>query len=154
MAPALSFPLEIGIDLGDLRAAKGHGWTGREAAKRAFVRRRPVMDGGFRSSGKFGAQFRSCPHPIRPSEFARGGRGRGAELAGLLAGLPAVVYGHKYLTLRSEDHALLLGSLLLFGALASAMIATRRFDWHAVGRRPPAALNSGGYPSTPTNRDA
>lgn len=58
-------------------------------------------------------------------------RRRGAALAGLLA----VVYGYMYLTLRSEDHALLLGSLLLFGVLAGAMIVIRRFDWYAVGGR-------------------
>jgi len=63
---------------------------------------------------------------------------RGAALAGLLA----VVYGYMYLTLRSEDHALLLGSLLLFGALAGAMFATRRFDWYAVGGRLPGGPNS------------
>jgi inner membrane protein len=56
---------------------------------------------------------------------------RGAALAGLLS----VVYGYMYLTLRSEDHALLLGSLLLFGTLAGAMIVTRGFDWYAVGGR-------------------
>ena len=56
---------------------------------------------------------------------------RGAALAGLLG----VVYGYMYLTLRSEDHALLLGSLLLFGTLAGAMIVTRGFDWYAVGGR-------------------
>ncbi len=56
---------------------------------------------------------------------------RGAALAGLLT----VVYGYMYLTLRSEDHALLLGSLLLFGTLAGAMIVTRRFDWYCVGGR-------------------
>ncbi len=74
---------------------------------------------------------------------------RGAALAGLLA----VVYGYMYLTLRSEDHALLLGSLLLFGALAGAMIVTRRFDWYAVGGRLPAIPNTGGDPSSPTKRD-
>jgi inner membrane protein len=31
-----------------------------------------------------------------------------------------------------EDHALLLGSLLVFVCLACAMIATRRVDWYAV----------------------
>ncbi len=59
-----------------------------------------------------------------------------------------------YLTLRSEDHALLLGSLLLFGALAGAMIVTRRFDWYAVGGRLPAIPNTGGDRSSPTKRDS
>ena len=77
-------------------------------------------------------------------------RRRGAALAGLLA----VVYGYMYLTLRSEDHALLLGSVLLFGVLAGAMIVTRQFDWYAVGARLPATPGPGSDPSTPTNSDS
>ncbi len=77
-------------------------------------------------------------------------RRRGAALAGLLA----VVYGYMYLTLRSEDHALLLGSLLLFGVLASAMIVTRGFDWYAVGRRRPVAHGSAAEPLAPSGRDS
>jgi inner membrane protein len=77
-------------------------------------------------------------------------RRRGAALAGLLA----VVYGYMYLTLRSEDHALLLGSVLLFGVLAGAMIVTRRLDWYAVGARLPAVDGTGGGPSVPTNQDS
>ncbi len=57
------------------------------------------------------------------------------SLGHLLSGLLTVVYGYMYLTLRSEDHALLLGSVLLFGVLAGAMIATRGFDGYAVGGR-------------------
>ena len=34
--------------------------------------------------------------------------------------------------LRSEDYSLLMGSLLLFGVLATLMIATRRIDWSNV----------------------
>jgi inner membrane protein len=49
---------------------------------------------------------------------------------------------------------LLLGSVLLFGVLAGAMIVTRRFDWYAVGARIPAAPGIGGDPSTPTNSDS
>ncbi len=59
-----------------------------------------------------------------------------------------------YLTLRSEDHALLLGSVLLFGVLAGAMIVTRRLDWYAVGARLPATPGPGSEPSTPTNSDS
>jgi inner membrane protein len=47
------------------------------------------------------------------------------------AGL-ASLYGLLYVILRMEDHALLLGSLLVFACLAAAMIATRRVDWYAV----------------------
>ena len=35
--------------------------------------------------------------------------------------------------LQSEDYALLLGSLLLFGVLALVMVITRRVDWYRVG---------------------
>jgi len=47
------------------------------------------------------------------------------------AGL-AVLYGVLYLLLRSEDHALLGGSVLLFALLAGVMLGTRRVDWYAL----------------------
>jgi inner membrane protein len=47
------------------------------------------------------------------------------------AGLGSL-YGLLYVILRMEDHALLLGSLLVFACLAGAMVATRRVDWYAV----------------------
>jgi inner membrane protein len=50
------------------------------------------------------------------------------------AGL-ATLYALLYWILRSEDYSLLMGALLLFGVLAVLMIATRRIDWAAVGRR-------------------
>ncbi|HEU4780349.1 MAG TPA: cell envelope integrity protein CreD [Steroidobacteraceae bacterium] len=50
------------------------------------------------------------------------------------AGL-ATLYTMLYWILRSEDYSLLMGSLLLFGVLATLMIATRRIDWSRVGRR-------------------
>jgi inner membrane protein len=37
-----------------------------------------------------------------------------------------------YSILLSEDNALLLGSLLLFGVLATVMTVTRRIDWYDV----------------------
>lgn len=77
-------------------------------------------------------------------------RRRGAALAGLLA----VVYGYMYLTLLSQDHALLLGSLLLFGVLASAMIVTRGFDWYAVGRRLSVAHGNAAKPPAPSGIEA
>jgi inner membrane protein len=49
---------------------------------------------------------------------------------------------------------LLLGSVLLFGVLAVAMIVTRRLDWYAVGARLPAVDGTGGGPSVPTNQDS
>ena len=53
--------------------------------------------------------------------------------AGFLA-LFAGLYGSLYTLLQSEDHALLLGSLMVFAALAVVMIATRKLDWNAFGK--------------------
>ncbi|MDR2452203.1 MAG: cell envelope integrity protein CreD, partial [Candidatus Accumulibacter sp.] len=46
----------------------------------------------------------------------------GAGLTGL--------YAMLYVILQLEDKALLMGSLLLFAALAAIMLGTRRFDWY------------------------
>jgi inner membrane protein len=54
---------------------------------------------------------------------------RGLAFGALLAALYAVLY----VLLQSEDYALLLGSLLLFGVLALVMVITRRVDWYRVG---------------------
>ncbi len=58
-------------------------------------------------------------------------RSRGFVLGGLLAG----VYGYLFITLQSEDHAMMMGSFLLLALLAAAMYATRNFDWYALGSR-------------------
>ena len=55
-------------------------------------------------------------------------RWRGLAFGGLLTAL----YGALYDLLVSEDSALLLGSLLLFGLIALAMMATRHVDWYAI----------------------
>lgn len=54
---------------------------------------------------------------------------RGAAFATKLAILYAVLYD----LLLSEDNALMLGSLLLFFALAAIMVLTRRIDWYQIG---------------------
>ena len=52
---------------------------------------------------------------------------------GTLFGLAlSALYGLLYVLLRVEDHALLMGSLLVFACVASVMVATRRVDWYAV----------------------
>ncbi len=52
---------------------------------------------------------------------------------GTLFGLAlSALYGLLYVLLRVEDHALLMGSLLVFACVASAMVATRRVDWYDV----------------------
>lgn len=43
------------------------------------------------------------------------------------------LYGVLYTLLLSEDNALLMGSLLLFGILASIMLLTRKIDWYELG---------------------
>lgn len=59
---------------------------------------------------------------------------RGAGFGALLALLYATLYG----LLLSEDNALLLGALLLFGVLAAVMVLTRKLDWYQL-RTAPAA---------------
>lgn len=53
--------------------------------------------------------------------------------AGLGAGL-AALYGILFLLLRSEDYALLMGSVFLFVLLAAVMLGTRHVDWYALAR--------------------
>ncbi len=52
---------------------------------------------------------------------------------GIFFGAMALLYGVLYFILQSEDNALLMGSLLLFCILATAMMATRKLDWYSVG---------------------
>ncbi len=59
----------------------------------------------------------------------------GAARALVFAGLFSALYAALYVLLRSEDHALLLGSLLVFGMLAAAMALTRKLDWTEVSGR-------------------
>jgi inner membrane protein len=57
---------------------------------------------------------------------------RGAAFALALGAL----YGLLYVLLRMEDHALLMGALLVFASVASMMIATRRVDWYGAAPDP------------------
>jgi len=43
------------------------------------------------------------------------------------------LYGALYGILASEDNALLMGSLLVFGLLALTMVVTRKVDWYQIG---------------------
>ncbi|MFC1747596.1 cell envelope integrity protein CreD [Pseudomonadota bacterium] len=56
--------------------------------------------------------------------FVRGG--------GFAAGLTAL-YAMLFALLNSEDYALLMGSILLFGLLGVVMVLTRKLDWYSVG---------------------
>jgi inner membrane protein len=51
---------------------------------------------------------------------------------GFAAGL-AALYATLYALLKSEDNALLLGSLLIFSVLSGIMILTRHVDWYKIG---------------------
>lgn len=67
------------------------------------------------------------------------GARRGLASGGLLAGLFAALYG----LLQSEDNALMLGSLLLFALLATAMVFTRKLDWYRIGQPHGGAVQGG-----------
>lgn len=60
---------------------------------------------------------------------------RGTGFAVGLTGLYATLYA----LLQSEDNALLLGSVLIFGVLAGVMLLTRNVDWYKLGQ--PTASN-------------
>jgi len=49
-----------------------------------------------------------------------------------MSGLLVALYGVLYGILVSEDNALMMGSLLLFGVLAAIMVATRKIDWYGA----------------------
>jgi inner membrane protein len=49
-----------------------------------------------------------------------------------MSALLVALYGVLYGILISEDNALMMGSLLLFGVLASIMVVTRKVDWYGV----------------------
>jgi inner membrane protein len=53
--------------------------------------------------------------------------------AGGFAVMLTALYGVLYSLLISEDNALLMGSLLLFGILATIMWITRKVDWYELG---------------------
>ena len=58
---------------------------------------------------------------------------KASVIGGLLAGL----YGAIYILLSLEAYALLIGSLLIFVALAGVMFVTRRLDWSSTLKRSP-----------------
>ena len=64
--------------------------------------------------------------------------------AGALAAVLAALYGALYVILQSEDHALLLGAMLVFAVLALAMMLTRKLDWSAVSARLVSLRDPGG----------
>jgi len=61
--------------------------------------------------------------------YVLGSVGQGMAFGAALASLYALLYG----ILSSEDYALLMGSLLVFGLLAMVMVLTRRVSWSNLG---------------------
>ncbi|MCL2075751.1 MAG: cell envelope integrity protein CreD [Betaproteobacteria bacterium] len=55
-----------------------------------------------------------------------------SRIAASFGGGLAALYGTLYAILQLEDTALLMGSLLLFAALAAIMLSTRHFDWYQL----------------------
>ena len=69
--------------------------------------------------------------------------GRTAAMFTLFCGL----YGALYVLLLSEDHALLLGSVMVFTLLAVVMLATRKLDWSELAKRMAPSRKAGGTPA-------
>ncbi|WP_066273704.1 cell envelope integrity protein CreD [Hydrogenophaga palleronii] len=67
----------------------------------------------------------------------------------LMSGLLVALYGVLYGILVSEDNALMMGSLLLFGVLAAIMVATRKIDWYSVMGTSPARQPFANTQNTP-----
>jgi inner membrane protein len=60
---------------------------------------------------------------------------RSARLGGMITAGLLLLYAMLFGILRSEDNALLMGSLLLFTVLSVVMVVTRRVDWYSIGDR-------------------
>jgi inner membrane protein len=72
----------------------------------------------------------------------------GRALAGAAFGLGiALLYGLLYALLQMEQNALMLGSVMLFAALAAVMLLTRRIDWYAMFARLRSSAESSPTPS-------
>jgi inner membrane protein len=56
-----------------------------------------------------------------------------ASIVGLIA---IVLYGYLYVLLRSQDYALLIGSIGLFVVIAAIMYLTRNINWYDGKRKP------------------
>jgi inner membrane protein len=64
---------------------------------------------------------------------------RSRRRGGYVAALLAALYGVLYILLSLEAYSLLIGSLLLFAALAAIMYLTRNLDWSGLRAAPPTA---------------
>jgi inner membrane protein len=64
---------------------------------------------------------------------------KGVQRGALFGTVLLLLYGVLFGLLQSEDHALVAGSVLLFGLLALVMLLTRKVDWYHLGK--PEAQN-------------
>lgn len=55
------------------------------------------------------------------------------SFTGIVCGILVILYGYLYIVLQLEDYALIMGSVGLFGVLASVMYITRKIDWYSTG---------------------
>ena len=78
---------------------------------------------------------RNWPTMIGQSSAPKASVGKRSESTTAPATLLALLYGALYVLLQSEDMALLLGAILLFGILAGIMAVTRRVDWYRITER-------------------
>jgi inner membrane protein len=65
--------------------------------------------------------------------------------AGFIMALLAALYAVLYVLLSLEAYSLLIGALMLFGALAAVMYLTRHIEWGGT----PAGAREGGFPVAP-----
>ncbi len=63
----------------------------------------------------------------------------------VFASLLTALYGALYGILASEDNALLMGSLLVFGLLALVMVITRKVDWYQISSKPETLQTHSAY---------
>ena len=73
--------------------------------------------------------------------FVLKSKANGAIFASMLTALYSALYG----ILASEDNALLMGSLLVFGLLALVMVITRKVDWYKISQKPEMPIVHSSY---------
>ncbi len=60
----------------------------------------------------------------------------------VIGGGLAATYGYLYFVLKSQDYALVAGTVALFGALALVMFCTRRINWYSLEMNTPVAAEN------------
>jgi inner membrane protein len=55
---------------------------------------------------------------------------RNPKKASVVGVITAILYGYLYIVLRSQDYALLIGSIGLFVVIATIMYLTRKINWY------------------------